>query len=343
MFLYRVAPDSKIPSTWLTYSSASELPVGQLVQIPLRARSATGLIMEQVQGANFDVKSVGEVLPVVLPSLYMRFLHLFSFNTLNDYNNVISVVTGWVSKLSQKQIKQLDTEYQEKKKNFSELITETQNGKTKSIDYSISKEQWFRIRVIIRSLIKAKGSPVATQKNILILFPEKSMIENYIHLIEKEFNDQCSVSQFSGDGTASSRSTLVSVLTSHNSHPTHIICSTRAGCFLPFTHLEAIIVTDEANHMYIQEQNGVYYDTRDSSYLLSQVYSSELFFVSSLPSIRLYNFNSKKVFGDMMTNYQGIESQLPRIKIYKRENKDTFHKIFSGSILEDIGVRYLED
>ena len=68
----------------------------------------------------------------------------------------------------------------------------------------------------------------------------------------------------------------------------NLFFSTRSGMFLPFKNLEKIILLDEANTMYIQEQNSLYFDTRDTVYLLAKSYECSLIYLSTLPSLRLF-------------------------------------------------------
>ena len=62
--------------------------------------------------------------------------------------------------------------------------------------------------------------------------------------------------------------------------------TTRSGLFLPFINISAIFVVDESNSMYIQDQGGLYFDTRESAYLLASQFSSDLYYQSNFPSVR---------------------------------------------------------
>jgi hypothetical protein len=70
----------------------------------------------------------------------------------------------------------------------------------------------------------------------------------------------------------------------------NLVCATRSGIFLPFLKLDNIYLLEENSTFYIQEQNGLYFDARDMLFLIHSKYCSKLTFISSLPSVRLYNF-----------------------------------------------------
>lgn len=339
MLYYRIAVDRKVPTTWLTYSSEDSLKVGQMVAISVRKSEGVGVVLEEVPYPGVETKSVGALIPVRLTQTYLRFLDLFCYNTLNDYNNVLSIIASWVAKFSKKQIQELTKNFQLEQVSI-ENTAKDQN--TKNIEYYIEKEQWLRIKIIIRSLISDKGRSYYDKAPvILLLVSEKSLQNYYSELLQEEFGNNLNTLLFSGDSSAASRSTLFSLL-NIITQPTLII-ATRAGVFLPFPSLDMIIVSDESSHLYIQEQNSVYFDTRDASYLLSQAFGAKLVFTSALPSIRRFYFDSEATSDHIRDNYTINKSKLPKIKIYKREKKDTFFDIFSTSILEDIDAKLIED
>ena len=86
-------------------------------------------------------------------------------------------------------------------------------------------------------------------------------------------------------------------LTSYNTK-INLFFTTRSGMFLPFLKLDQILLIDEANSMYIQEQNSLYFDTRDAVYLMAKSYGCDLTYISSLPSLRLFqNYNKDGLLG----------------------------------------------
>lgn len=85
----------------------------------------------------------------------------------------------------------------------------------------------------------------------------------------------------------------------------NIICATRSGIFLPFLNLDEIFLLEENSTFYIQEQNGLYFDTRDLLFFIHSKYRTKLTFISSLPSVRLYSFyqnhNLQELLQDLAT------------------------------------------
>jgi hypothetical protein len=111
-----------------------------------------------------------------------------------------------------------------------------------------------------------------------------------------------------------------------------IILSTRSGLFLPFTALNDIILVDEGNSMYIQDQNSLYYDTREAIFLISKAFNANISFISTLPSIRLYNMYNKEALEQQLINNQAIAQKPRRIKITRYDKKSSKYDLFGYEI-----------
>jgi primosomal protein N' len=111
-----------------------------------------------------------------------------------------------------------------------------------------------------------------------------------------------------------------------------IILSTRSGLFLPFTTLTDIILVDEGNSMYIQDQNSLYYDTREAIFLIAKAFNANISFISPLPSIRLYNMYDKQALEKEMNTNQAIAQKPRKIKITRFDKKSSKYDLFGYEI-----------
>jgi primosomal protein N' len=111
-----------------------------------------------------------------------------------------------------------------------------------------------------------------------------------------------------------------------------IILSTRSGLFLPFTALTDIILVDEGNSMYIQDQNSLYYDTREAIFLISKAFNANISFISPLPSIRLYNMYNKQALDQEMINNQAIAQKPRKIKVTRYDKKSSKYDLFGYEV-----------
>jgi primosomal protein N' len=149
--------------------------------------------------------------------------------------------------------------------------------------------------------------------------------------LDAELKQLIEIFSYSGDVSASSKKTVRNLLIDQKPD-LKVIFATRSGLFLPFTDLQEIILVDEGNSFYIQEQNGVYYDARDAAFFLSMIFKVSLNFISTLPSSRLYEMYLKK-FSDTSLMWKSIDTQKPlKIKITERNNKIDDFDLFSSAV-----------
>jgi hypothetical protein len=134
------------------------------------------------------------------------------------------------------------------------------------------------------------------------------------------------------DNSTNTNQTSQNVDNSNQTPRLQIIVSTRSGLFLPFTTLTDIILVDEGNSMYIQDQNSLYYDSREAIFLISKALNANISFISPLPSIRLYNMYDKQALKKQMTNYANIIQKRRKIKITRFDKKTSKYDLFGYEI-----------
>ena len=101
-----------------------------------------------------------------------------------------------------------------------------------------------------------------------------------------------------------------------------IIICTKSALFLPFVNIDDIIVIDEASSFYLQDQNSLYYDLRELVFLFSTSYNSNLTFLSSVPSMRLYDYSINNPNEDLDQDLIYMSKQLKKaLKIQLHEAK----------------------
>jgi hypothetical protein len=234
------------------------------------------------------------------------------------------------------------------------------------VDFLIDLDIKVRIMYIIRSLICSfqaivSDSNSTINKQLLIIFPEKKYLNKIYKFIaneilkSKELLQYTELLYYASEPTKKPKeciwsmlniknvtATTVSPLKNYNSNQTsqntnitsklQIILSTRSGLFLPFTSLTDIILVDEGNSMYIQDQNSLYYDTREAIFLISKAFNANISFISPLPSIRLYNMYNKDTLEKEMVNNQAIAQKPRKIKITRFDKKSSNNDLFGYEI-----------
>ena len=132
-------------------------------------------------------------------------------------------------------------------------------------------------------------------------------------------------------------------LTEKLNYKIRLTWGTRSSLFLPFANLSSIILIDEANSFHIQEQNGLYFDTREAVFLVHRACGIDLDFVSILPSVRFQNFyqsknlttqnNSNNIKHKINSTFDNSNNQKNcQIKITKFNKKYDNYQLFSNQI-----------
>ena len=385
-FFYNILPTKNLGQNLsvLTYYSLCELKIGQVVIIPLRSSSDTGLIVGQVKMQMKDkndldetkIKPIEKVLPIKLKSQQMSFLKVFADNTFNSLNDTWEAIWRPYSLLTKKQWALLES-YTPK----ITLINENPQKVSNNVEFELETDYIIRIMNLIRSIQDElengeKAELQGFNKQILIVFPERKLLNKIKDLLEFEIQKNCHSGVDSESNTnlklwtyygqidkhckllvwhlisqqfeinekgiekeenpkyKNKKTTKKIILptTDNNSNSLDIILTTRAGLFLPFGNLHQIILLDEANSMYIQEQNSLYYDTREAIFLLNKAFLSSLRFISPLPSVRLYNFYSQTSLDHVLTNYSAKTSKPLNVQITKYDKKSAKFNLFGWSI-----------
>jgi primosomal protein N' len=135
--------------------------------------------------------------------------------------------------------------------------------------------------------------------------------------------------------TKENKKTVKSLLFASDFFAVKIIFGLKSSIFLPFNLngnlIADLILVDEANSFYIQEQNSLYYDARDSSFFFSQAFGANLYFVSTLPSVRLYNFNPTLVEQKLRQSLDLDQKDLQIYLTQKNKQVDSY-ELFSRDI-----------
>jgi primosomal protein N' len=165
--------------------------------------------------------------------------------------------------------------------------------------------------------------------NILIIFPEGKLLSRIYSALRNDIQnllqDNYKVNEFlyTGDKSKNSKSAVSNIISSKLSinQEVNLYYTGRSGIFLPFNHLNLVILVDESNNLYIQDQNSIYYDTREIVYYLKQIYMSELYFVSNFISARFYNYLKNKENIKSKTNYNNLQVLTNKFEPFAKSNQ----------------------
>jgi primosomal protein N' len=367
MYYYQILLTKNLPNPILFYCSELLLSKGQLVSCPVRKSEVFGIIIDItydidiVSKIDFEVSKIQPIKKIFnyfLPLPCIQLTKIFASSTFNNTGIILQHQLQIVSSLGIRDFIKLIPEVStQDQQNAIIKSTQSPNISVKPSfevlgNYELDIALSMRIMYLIRTHIY---TPNFVYRNLLIIFPEKKMLNRILDELEQDYEYQkllnnpeiqINIFQYSGEKTRDSKQTIRYILNSNKEvlqKPClNIIFGTRSSIFLPFTDLDEIILLDEASPYYQQDQMSLYYDTREVTFWLQKVYHCNLKFLSYFPSSRLHNLHNSRLLSSDMSNISKSTHKPPKIKITHYDRRFTKNSLFSPQIealLDDeIGV-----
>ena len=158
---------------------------------------------------------------------------------------------------------------------------------------------------------------------ILFMMPEISLTIQMVSRLKKIFGKYLSVyhSKFSNEERFEVWNNVIK-----NKENARIIVGARSSIFLPFQNLKLIVVDEEHDSSFKQENPAPRYNARDSAIKLSKIHNAKLILGSATPSLESkFNALNKKYGYVKLTEKYGIstppEIKCVDMKIYYKANK----------------------
>ena len=172
-------------------------------------------------------------------------------------------------------------------------------------------------------------------KQVLYLLPEISLTTQIIQKLRNHFANKISVyhSRYSLN-----ERTEVWESIRNNKENSQLVIGARSSVFLPFDDLGLIIVDEEHEVSYKQQEPSPRYNARDSAIYLSKIFKTKIILGSATPSIEsTYNArNNKYGFVEIKERYGNIEMPFIHTIDMKAEPKHEFSPIFSKKLVDEI-------
>ena len=183
-------------------------------------------------------------------------------------------------------------------------------------------------------------------RQVLYLLPEIALTIQIIKRLKKHFGNLVGVSH-----SNLNNSERVEVWKSVNKDKNQdnqfsIILGARSSLFLPFNNLGLIIIDEEHDSSYKQQQPSPRYHARDSAIYLATLHNAKVLLGSATPSMETYYNakNNKYGFVELLTRYSDIK--LPKINtidIRKGYLKKEMQGFFSNNLINEISNQLKKD
>ncbi len=313
-----------------TYNSSFKLKAGDYVNVPFGKKTITGVVWDKFEKNNnkkFKIRSIYEKLNIQpLKKEIINFLNWFS-----NYNLVPLGMALKLHLLSGNAIEQQKkNEYQKYQIVTNKEKYNLSNKQEKVFKELVKKDNFFRVHLLQGTTgsgktivyFKAVEKIINQQKQTLILLPEIGLTGEFEKKFKNFFGFEAAV--WHSKITPKKKKIIWSGLAAGQ---IKVVIGARSSLFLPFQKLGLIIVDEEHDQSFKQDE-GVTYNARDMAIARARSENIPINLVTSVPSIETYaNIKKKKYFySRLITRYKN--ANLPKHHIIDLNENKLYNKSF---------------
>ncbi len=303
------------------YQVEYPLPVGTFVQAPLGKKILLGVVWDKTPDETFDekkLKPIRQVLPEpLLNAQTIQFVNWVAGYTMAPLGAVLKMALhGEIGKVSKKPLVFLEPNPHYASVHFSpaQNLAVQQLGQLKGFQVALldgvtgsgKTEVYFeKIADILEN----------TSQQILVLLPEIILTTAWLNRFEARFGVKPAV-WHSGLTPKQRRDTWESI----RNQTARVIVGARSALFLPFSDLGLIIVDEEHDASFKQEE-GVLYHARDMAIVRAKIAHCPIILASATPSVETYVHTLQKDYHHVILPERFASAQLPDVHLVDMRNK----------------------
>ena len=162
---------------------------------------------------------------------------------------------------------------------------------------------------------------IAQSKQVLYLLPEIALTTQLVSRLTKYFGNKVAVfhSKYSNNERVEVWNNVI-----ENSESAQIIIGARSALFLPFNNLGLIIVDEEHEQTFKQQDPAPRYHARDAAIVLANSHQAKVLLGSATPSIETYYNATSGKFGLITLTERFGKVQMPEIELV--DLKDSYFR-----------------
>ncbi|MGL2964700.1 replication restart helicase PriA [Flavobacterium sp. RSB2_4_14] len=184
--------------------------------------------------------------------------------------------------------------------------------------------------------IKLIENYIGVGKQVLYLLPEIALTTQLVARLTKHFGNKVAVfhSKYSNNERVEVWNQVLS-----SSEKAQVVIGARSALFLPFSNLGLIIVDEEHEPTFKQQDPAPRYHARDSAIVLANAHQAKVLLGSATPSIETYYNAQSGKFGLVTLKERFGQVQMPEIQLVDLKDGYFRKKIkghFSTTLIENI-------
>lgn len=324
-----------------TYSSDSKLDKGQVVKVPFNRGSCNGVICTEVSDLSIDinkVKDISEGLDYRIKSKYLDFMKFCAQYNMVHKGNILKMMISHIDALKKPSRYLKEVEGIE---NVDKKLVELNDEQTKVFEAIFANIYKFNVSVLqgvtgsgkTEVYLNLAAEIIKKGGQVLILLPEIALGSQLIQRYKERLGIEPLVWN-SQEGQKSKKITWYNSVIKN--YP--LIVGARSALFLPYNNLKMIIVDEEHDQSFKQEEGAVY-NARDMSVVLAKYLDIPLILSSATPSIEtIYNVRKDKYSLYKISSRFG-GSVLPEIEIIDTKKE----KLEKGRFISDRALEAIRE
>ena len=356
---YEVIPGRGVGrlETALTYSFDSSLSPGTIVEVPIGRIKAPGIVVKKVAQPSFQTRPISRILYTKpLPSHLIKTAEWLA----KYYQAPLSVTMGMMMPIGVLK--------KRRKTGVMAAKTEQQGAKTEQTEHNkalsgkteqLAKLPFIELNHAQKMALEAlKKAPEATkllfgvtgsgktniylemalnalkrQKSVVLLVPEIALTGQLVRIFQEVFGD--TITMIHSKQTEVERQRIFDFLL--YSETPRIVVGPRSALFAPLSDLGLIIIDEEHETTYYQENPPRYSAIRAASFM-AKTLGCDLILGSATPTVSDYYLAEKKDSLVTLSEKAKTSARKPDIKVIDFKNRDNFSKnrYFSNELLASI-------
>lgn len=324
----------------LTYKSSDSLLPGQIVEVPLGRAKTVAIVSKKVAQPDFACK---EILRIIyskpLPSHLVLAAKFISEYYKAPLSSAISVIIPNGVEIKRRKTEQMFGNLAKTEQSTREpeiLLNEAQKKVLKALQKAPEATKLLcgvtgsgKTNIYLSEARKA----LLQQKSVILLVPEIALTGQLVRVFGEHFGNKITV--IHSKQTEAERHIIFEKLL--NGDGARVVIGARSALFAPLNNLGLIIIDEEHENSYYQENAPRYSAVRVASFMAKKLDIS-LILGSATPSVEDYYLAKSRDSLVVLKEKAKSEAIKPNISVVDFKNRDNFSKnrYFSTALIESI-------
>jgi primosomal protein N' (replication factor Y) (superfamily II helicase) len=327
MKFYQIAVDTTFNQSILTYKSAETYSLGDIVMVPLRTSMVRGVILQEVEetqeknekSKSFETKEIKEQYPYPF-KIEGEYLKFFQWVAKYYHYPVGKFIFDSLPMIAERKNKKKEKESGSDVE-FKQQQLKINNEQARVLDVlrrTLPERPCLlhgvtgsgKSHVIVQLIKEQLDTSEENAAQILVLIPEINLTPQVERFFKEHLN--CEILVYHSALTKLGRFEAWKRVCEKSARPL-VVIGVRSALFLPFINLKFIVVDEEHDHSFKQDDR-CHYNARDMALVRGKITNAPVLLASATPSFESY-FRHQKTESYFKLTERAVALSLPDIHL----------------------------